>query len=170
MFPIPIPEPPQHVIVWGKRLVMQAVLKLNTCSQRPIAALLGSHDHSIVVVGVIHHCVGLSITGVNPNQQNQALLHAQNGTPLLRVCSIVNQNGVAPFYILRTGSFYSVFDKQNKIAPFSVQLKGRIEQSNFVLYLVGESYECREKKITQRSRERSHPIVLLEREHSNYLY
>jgi hypothetical protein len=50
MFPIPIPEPPQHVIVWGKSLVMQAVLKLNPCSERPIVVLLGSHDHNIVLL------------------------------------------------------------------------------------------------------------------------
>jgi hypothetical protein len=53
---------------------------------------------------------------------------------------------VAPFQYLRMKPFYSVFGKKNRVTPFFVWLKSRIERSRSILCLVREPYECREEE------------------------
>ena len=46
---------------------------------------------------------------------------------------------MVPFQHLRMESLYSAFGKKNRATPFFVWLKS----TRVILYLVGESYECR---------------------------
>jgi hypothetical protein len=62
--------------------------------------------------------------------------------------------------------FNSSFDKQNKVTLFFVWLKSRIEQICSVLCLVRGHINIESKK----RGEYSHPIILVEREHSNFLW
>jgi hypothetical protein len=63
-------------------------------------------------------------------------------------------------------SFNSSFGKQNKVTLFFVWLKNRIEQIRFVLCLVRGHINIESKK----RGEYSYPIILVEREHSNFLW
>jgi hypothetical protein len=65
-----------------------------------------------------------------------------------------------------------MFGKQNRAALFFCWLKSRIEQSRFVLCLVEShmSVEGRRGRRVLASKERSHPVVLVEREHYKYLW
>jgi hypothetical protein len=50
---------------------------------------------------------------------------------------------VTPFPYLRMELFYSAFGKKNRVAPFFVWLKSRIERSRSILCLDREPYACR---------------------------
>jgi hypothetical protein len=79
---------------------------------------------------------------------------------------------VVSFQYLRMEPFYSAFGKKNIAAPFFVWLKSRIQRSRSNRCLVGESYECRGVERGERPcpGERSHSVVFVEKERSNYLY
>jgi hypothetical protein len=62
-------------------------------------------------------------------------------------------------------SFNSSFGKQNKVTSFFVWLKSKIKQIRSVICLVRGHINIESKK----RGEYLHPIILVEREHSNFL-